>query len=121
MSLAPSVRQTRNELSANFNKLQDELRDLNDYGNLNILMSDDDRLFCYHDKDRYKGLCYLHREFSHTRIRLVDEDWEVDLGRTKGSNQNGYVVATRPLTNEEWNGVAGGQLIVFRKGEIVYK
>jgi predicted glutamine amidotransferase len=29
------------------------------------------------------------------------------------------VIATKPLTNEDWVRFMGGQLIVFRKGEIV--
>jgi predicted glutamine amidotransferase len=36
------------------------------------------------------------------------------------SRQTGYVVATKPLTNEAWTPFACGQLIVFRRGEIVF-
>jgi len=97
------------------------IRGLNKYGGMNILMSDGDHLFCYHDKDRYKGLCYVQREFAHTRIRLVDEDWDVDLGQTKDPEQKGYVVATKPLTDEKWTDFLGGQLIVFCKGVVVHE
>lgn len=95
-------------------------RDLNSHGNLNVLMSDGERLFCYHDAHRYNGLCYVRREFEHTRIKLADEDWVVDLGKVKEPGQKGYVVATRALTNEPWRQFEGGQLIVFAKGEDVY-
>ena len=107
--------------ASDYAKLEEVLRGLNKYGGLNILMSDGDHLFCYHDKDRYNGLCYVQREFAHTRIRLVDEDWDVDLGQTKDPEQKGYVVATKPLTNEKWMDFSGGQLIVFCKGEVVHE
>lgn len=98
--------------------LAELLGELNELGALNFLMSDGERLFCYHDRGGYNGLCYVRREFTHTRIRLKDEDWEVDLGRTKDPRQKGYVIATKPLTDEEWVKFAPGQLIVFRNGEI---
>jgi glutamine amidotransferase len=100
--------------------LAEFLGELNELGALNIVMSDGERLFCYHDRDSYNGLCYVRREFKHTRIKLVDEDWTVDLGRTKSPRQKGYVIATKPLTDEDWVRFRGGQLIVFEKGEIVY-
>lgn len=103
----------------NFRSLAELLRELNELGALNILMSDGERLFCYHDRDVYNGLCYVRREYEHTSIRLKDEDWEVDLRRTKEPGQKGYVIATKPLTDEDWVKFSGGQLIVFRNGEIV--
>jgi glutamine amidotransferase len=107
--------------AAAYANLEGVFRNLNKYGGLNILMSDGDHLFCYHDKDRRNGLCYVQREFAHTRIRLLDEDWVDDLGKTKDLEQKGYVVATRPLTDEKWTDFSGGQLIVFCKGEVVHE
>ena len=103
-----------------YGELSGFLRDLNSHGNLNMLMSDGERLFCYHDAGRYKGLYYVAREFRHTRLKMVDEDWVVDLGTIKEPGQKGYVVATMPLTEEPWTRLAGGQLMVFSHGEIVF-
>ena len=103
----------------NYKALAELLAELNELGALNVLMSDGERLFCYHDRNGYNGLCYVRREFKHTRITLADEDWTVDLGRIKDPRQKGYVIATKPLTDEDWVRFTGGQLIVFRKGEIV--
>lgn len=102
-------------------ELAEVLRAINEYGHLNVLMSDGEQLFCYYDKDRYNGLWYVQREFKHTRIKLIDEDWTVDLGRIKEPGQKGYVIATKPLTDEEWTEFGGGQLIVFSQGELVFQ
>ena len=115
-----SKKGTRSWSDGDYRGLAGLLGELNELGALNVLMSDGERLFCYHDRDGYNGLCYVRREFAHTRIRLKDEDWEVDLGRIKDPRQKGCVIATKPLTDEEWVEFAGGQLIVFRKGEVVY-
>lgn len=103
-----------------YRDLEKVLGDLNELGTLNVLMSDGTRLFCYHDKDGYNGLWHVRREFEHTRIRLKDEDWEVDLGRTKDPGQKGHVVTTRPLTDEPWVKCAAGRLTVFEDGEVVH-
>lgn len=107
--------------AADYTHLKEVLRGLNKHGSLNILMSDGDHLFCYHDQDRYEGLCYVRKAYSHARIRLVDEDWIIDLGRLSDPKQKGYVVATAPLADEKWTCLSGGQLIVFSRGEIVYE
>jgi len=103
-----------------YGELEKVLGRLNALGNFNVLMSDGSRLFCYHDQGGYNGLSYVRREFAHTRIRLKDEDWEVDLGRTKEPGQKGYVIATKPLTDEPWAMFPPGRLFVFEDGEIVH-
>jgi len=54
------------------------------------------------------------------RVVLRDDDWEVDLGAEKDPGQRGYVVATQPLTDERWEALAPGALVVFEGGDIVY-
>jgi predicted glutamine amidotransferase len=107
--------------SRKYKALAELLGELNELGALNVLMSDGERLFCYHDRGGYNGLCYLRRQYDQTWIKMVDEDWEVDLGRIKKPGQKGYVVATNPLTDEAWENFATGQLIVFKRGGIAYR
>ena len=49
-----------------------------------------------------------------------DEDWEIDLAAEKHGDQRGFVVATCPLTNEEWDALVPGSLRVFKDGRCVY-
>jgi len=61
---------------------------------------------------------FVRRKLPHGRVKLVDEDWEIDLSQVKGPDEFGYVVATKRLTDEEW--LEPGELIVFRDGRVVY-
>ena len=75
-----------------FARIHDRLRKLNDFGKLNLLFSDGEHLFAYHDAHRYKGLCYTHRKSPFPCVSLSDEDW---TALDKAFEQN-----TDPLTGK---------------------
>ena len=104
-----------------FEWLYGKLKELNELGTLNCLLSDGKYLFAYHDVDGYNGLHYVWRVAPFPKVKLADEDFEVDLQELKEPGQRGYVVATRPLTDESWLSFTPGELIVFRDGIIVYR
>jgi predicted glutamine amidotransferase len=103
-----------------FARVEAVLHDFNQHGHMNLLFSDGEHLFAYRDGDGYTGLCMVRRAAPFDRVALRDEDWEVDLAEEKHPDQRGYVVATRPLTDEPWTGIAPGALVVMREGELVY-
>ena len=47
--------------------------------------------------------------------------FEVDLQELKEPGERGYVIATRPLTSEDWLGFTLGELVVFKDGMIAYR
>jgi predicted glutamine amidotransferase len=97
------------------------LRDLNATGKLNLLFSDGQRLYGYHDVSGYNGLCWTHRQTPFSPVSLRDEDWEADLGEEKAPDQKGFVIATRKLTDgEDWRNFRPGSLMVFERGDVVY-
>ena len=97
------------------------LEDLNEAGNLNLLFSDGNRLYCYHDMGGYNGLCWTHRAAPFSRVSLRDEDWEADLPEEKAWDQKGFVIASRKLTDgEDWHEFHPGSLMVFERGDVVY-
>jgi glutamine amidotransferase len=51
---------------------------------------------------------------------MKDEDFEINLAEEKKPSQAGYVVATTPLTSENWTEFRPGELIVFRGGKKIY-
>jgi len=106
--------------NSGFDCLADILNEINTCGTLNCLFSDGEYLFCYHDVERYNGLYFLHRKPPYGEIRLLDEDWWVNLAEEKRPEQTGYIVATRRLTDETWESFQPGELIVFKSGEMVY-
>ena len=75
----------------------------------------------YHDKDGYNGLCFVQRRSPYGKVKLVDEDWEVNLAEEKSPDQEGYIVATKRLTKaEHWEDFEPGELVVFAEGKIAY-
>jgi predicted glutamine amidotransferase len=86
----------------------------------NCLLSDGVRLFVYRDRSGYNGLYCVERRAPFGRVRLKDEDWQVDLGAEKDQTVRGFVIASRPLTDETWRAMPKGRLAVFRDGRRVY-
>lgn len=106
---------------SNFDLLNQILKyEINKFGTFNCLMSDGDYLFCYFDKNGYNGLFYVERKSPFDKVKLMDEDFEINLAEEKHPDQKGFIVATSPLTNEKWEEFSPGNLYVFRNGEMVY-
>lgn len=97
------------------------LRHMNAAGTLNLLFSDGRHLYCYHDEQGYNGLCWTHRRAPFCRVSLRDEDWTAELDEEKTPRQQGYVIASKRLTDgEPWHEFRHGSLMVFRHGQLVY-
>lgn len=103
-----------------FLRLQEILRLINRCGNFNCLFSDGERLFAYFDQQGYNGLYFTYREPPFQCARLIDIDWELDLGYLKDPSENGYIIATQPLTDESWERMGNGELIVFEQGQMIW-
>lgn len=103
-----------------FDIVAETLREINKLGKFNCIFSNGEFLFCYHDMDNDVGLRMLRRVPPYGMIKLLDEDWEIDLSEQKDPSQRGYIIATRDLTNESWESFQPGELKVFKDGEIIY-
>lgn len=71
-------------------------------------------LYAYHTDSSDGSLHFLQRKPPYGYIRLIDDDWTIHLGAEKKPDQTGYVIATSPLTDEEWKPFKPGELIVFK-------
>jgi len=90
------------------------------YGKFNFLLSNSDYLFAY--MNRPNTLHYLLRHPSHKgRVKLIDEDFEVKLEEIKEPNELAALIATKPLTNEDWKPFELNTLYVFHKGDVIMK
>ena len=103
-----------------FEWLRQKLNQINEFGKLNCLVSNGEYLFCYHDIEGYNGFCFVQRKSPFQIIKLEDLDWEIDLREEKTPDQTGYIIATKPLTNEKWIEFKEGELIVFKDGKMIY-
>jgi len=97
-----------------------QLRRINRLGVFNCLLSDGERLFAYRGSDEKRTLFFLNRVPPYGRVRLLDGDFSIDLDDSKGPAGFGFIVATRPLTDEAWMPVPPGQLLVFMDGKAVF-
>ncbi len=48
------------------------------------------------------------------------DGWEINLAEEKRTEQTGYVIATKRLTDEQWQNFKFGELIVFKDGKMIY-
>lgn len=88
------------------------------YGKFNFLLSDGEYLFAC--MNRKKTLHYLLRHPPHRGIvRLLNEDYEARLEELKAKDEYAAIVATEPLTDEEWNSMNPSTLHVFRNGDLL--
>jgi glutamine amidotransferase len=104
-----------------FKWLEQKFRKINESGTLNCFMSNGEYLFCYHDTGGYNSLYFVQRKPPYREIKLKDIDWEVDLKEEKNPNKTGFIIATKPLTDENWREFKRGELIVFKNGLIKHK
>jgi glutamine amidotransferase len=103
-----------------FSLLHEKLGDINQSGELNLIFSDGVHLFAYHDRSGYVGLHYLLRQAPYEVVRLRGQYVTINLAEIIDPNERGYLVASEPLSDENWISFKPGQLLVFREGELVF-
>lgn len=95
--------------------IEDAARVFSSYGGFNFLMSDGEYLYAFWSG--YSSLYYTIRIPPHTAaVRLLDEDFEVDLSELKAEDEVATIVATRELTSEVWIRFPERKLMIFRDG-----
>lgn len=104
-----------------FAAFEDWLQELNRFGSMNMLFSDGHRLYAYSDTDRHNsGLHVAPHHAPCPATCFEDQHWRLDIGEQGHPEQRGHVVATQPLTEEDWRRIPAGHMMVFRGGEICY-
>ena len=53
-------------------------------------------------------------------VKLKDEDFEINLSEDKVPSQKGFIIATDPLTDEPWEDLEPGCLLVMKKGTLIF-
>ena len=106
---------------ADFRAIFEILLNINEKGDgaFNTLFSDSEHLFCYRDIYGERPLYYLERKYPFRQTVLRDSDLQINLNLEKGMTEEGCVVASSPLSTEDWISFDCGQLIVFRNGQKV--
>jgi predicted glutamine amidotransferase len=83
------------------------------------ILSDGQRLFCYHDKAGFKGSHFRRILMSDNEIRRF-EDVSMRLDLAGDDVNQGFVIATHPLSEASWHPFQAGELIVFGDGQVQF-
>ncbi len=112
-----------------FSQIEAHLREVNeDSGTMNLLFSDGTYMFCYSDLNGHNGgLRYTERRYPFGVVKLARRDRalgsvqiSMNLDETKSRDTVGIIVSTEDLTDEPWQPVGAGHLMVVKDGEIVF-
>ncbi|MEZ4394590.1 MAG: class II glutamine amidotransferase [Polyangiales bacterium] len=95
------------------------LRELDALGTANFILTDGTDLVAYHDDERYNGL-YLARLLPPHEPRLEADDLVVDLHDAGDMSRTVALVSTQPFQGASWAPMAGGQMVVIRRGAYVF-
>jgi predicted glutamine amidotransferase len=107
-------------VNEDFYWLADKLKTINALGTFSCIFSDGRYLFAYRDLKGERKLSFTHRQPPYGQVRLVDEYWEINLNEEKDQNETGFIIATNPLTDENWESFQNGELIIFHDGEQIF-
>jgi transglutaminase-like putative cysteine protease/predicted glutamine amidotransferase len=97
------------------------LREVNRLGTMNLLLTDGDFLVVYQDSTGHNRLHVAQRTPPHQSVRLEDDEVLIDLGDPLDQNRSVLLVSTRPFTAETWRGLDDGEMLVVRRGEVVWR
>lgn len=104
-----------------FEWLYKQIRDINQLGYFNCLLSNGEYLFSYYDVNQHKSLYYIQHNTINNNSHLSDPDYKINLELKEEKDYRGYIIATKPLTDAIWKKSKPGELIVFKEGNIVFE
>ncbi|MCA9521211.1 MAG: class II glutamine amidotransferase [Myxococcales bacterium] len=93
--------------------------EINAFGTLNLLLSDGQTMIDYQDASGFNPLYWTRRNPPHSELDWRNDEVELKLGAQDG-NRTVFVVATEPLSASGWQRLAPGQMLVVRRGAIVF-
>jgi predicted glutamine amidotransferase len=100
--------------------LHEKLREINRLGSLNLIFSDGRHLFAYHDRSGHVGLNFLLRQAPYQVVKFRGQYLTINLADVMDPEERGYIVASQPLSDENWNRIAPGQMLVFSQGNSIF-
>ncbi len=111
-------------LEDRFDIVVDFARSLDRLGMANFIYSDGDAVFVHGNRRREKvsdpprppGLCLLDRAEGASPTGLYTSGLRISAGQDRGEM---VLIASVPLTDENWRPLAEGELVVLRRGSVV--
>lgn len=113
----------RTDKPEHYPAIQQFLAEMNRAGKMNLLFSDGNRMFAWHNKQAASDntLFYTRRLAPFGNIRYSDDGITVNMDEQKDPDLKGYIIATKPLTEMElWQPLEKGCLFVFQSGDCIF-
>lgn len=92
---------------------------MNDFGRLNCILTDGERMLVYRDKNGWKNLTYRN-VFLHQDSDQTFGDATVAVNLQAQPVNHGVIVATNPLSIEGWEPFLPGEMKVLQQGNIEF-
>lgn len=101
-------------------ELHQWIKQLDDIGTINLLMTDGQDLVAYRDATSFNSLWITRRCPPHATQQLENPVLQLDLSDPLDENRTVVIVSTTPLSKEGWIELQPGQLVVVRRGHITW-
>jgi len=98
-----------------FDRLRQFAIELAQHGQINFILSNGDCLYAHCSTK----LNYLVRQAPFAEAHLIDEDVTMDFSTVMSSGERAVVIATTPLTDEDWIPMRAGSLWCFEDGKVI--
>lgn len=95
-------------------------RSVNEGGRANAMLCDGDTLLVYRDAGSQGELYWTRRIPPHATTRLESDAVRVELDAPEDPNRTALVFSSVPLSTDVWMSLAPGQLILARRGSVVW-
>lgn len=95
-------------------------QELNLDGQLNVLLTDGEHVAVYRDSQARGQLHWTRRIPPHKTTELRSSAVAISLGASDETNRTGLVFSSEPISDETWQALTPGQLMIARRGSIVW-
>ncbi len=102
-----------------WDRLVADLRAVNELGSLNLMLTDGQSLVVYQDREEVQPI-YWSRRLPHQDDEVLGNHVLTLDREPHQSNRTVAIFATTPLSNDAWVRMAGGQLLVARRGQVFW-
>ncbi len=113
-------RKVRTLAALGWGELHAWLREANAFGTLNLLLTDGADVVAYQDLGAFHPLHWRRRRPPHAESVLDSRELRVDLDNALDASRTGLFFASEPLDDGAWTAMAPGQMLVGRRGAVVW-
>ncbi|HPG27844.1 MAG TPA: transglutaminase domain-containing protein, partial [Myxococcota bacterium] len=100
--------------------LREWLREINAGGQLNVLLADGDHVVAYRDADGRGQLHWTRRLPPHATTTLGRPSVEIALDAPEDPSRTVLIFSSLPLGDGPWQALSPGELIVVRRGSVLW-